>query len=67
MTLASDEYGRFVAPCYQFHVPEGGQGMALNIRKLTGHFGAEVLDIDLSEPMSDATFAAVSAAFDEHS
>lgn len=41
--------------------------MALNIRKLTGHFGAEVLDIDLSEPMSDATFAAVSAAFDEHS
>jgi len=41
--------------------------MGLNIRKLTGHFGAEILDIDLSEPMSDATFAAVSTAFDENS
>ena len=41
--------------------------MGLNIRKLTGHFGAEILDIDLSEPMSDATFAAVNTAFDENS
>ena len=41
--------------------------MNLKTRNLTEHFGAEVQDIDLAQPMSDATFAALRAAFDENS
>lgn len=41
--------------------------MDLQFRKLTGHFGVEVQGIDLSEPMSDATFAALDDAFNQNS
>lgn len=36
------------------------------LRPLTSIFGAQVLDIDLSQPPDDRTFAAVEAAFDDH-
>ena len=41
--------------------------MDLQFRKLTGHFGVEVQGIDLSEPMSEATFAALDDAFNQNS
>ena len=41
--------------------------MDLQFRKLTGHFGVEVQGIDLSEPMSEATFAALADAFNQNS
>lgn len=41
--------------------------MDLRIRKLTDHFGAEVQDIDLTQPLSGEAFAALDDAFNTHS
>ena len=38
----------------------------ISIAKLGKHLGAEISGIDLSQPLDDATFAEVSAAFFEH-
>src|SRR5258707_13885847 len=40
---------------------------AVQITLLTAHTGAEVRDVDLSQPVSDATKAALNLAFVEHS
>lgn len=37
------------------------------VRPLQGEFGAEVLDLDLSRPLSDAGFAEIEAAWTRHS
>jgi taurine dioxygenase len=41
--------------------------MAIEIRKLTPHIGAEIHGIDLSRPLDDAGFAAVHGALMDHS
>lgn len=41
--------------------------MELRIRKLTDHFGVEILDVDLSQPLSDDTFKSIDDAFNRHS
>ena len=41
--------------------------MDLQIRNLTGHFGAEVQGIDLAQPPSGDAFAAIDDAFNRHS
>jgi alpha-ketoglutarate-dependent 2,4-dichlorophenoxyacetate dioxygenase len=41
--------------------------MSISIRPLTPVFGAEITDIDLSEPLDDATVTEVKDAFEEHS
>jgi alpha-ketoglutarate-dependent 2,4-dichlorophenoxyacetate dioxygenase len=41
--------------------------MALTVRRLHPHFVAEVSGVDLRVPVDDATFAAIRAAFEEHS
>lgn len=41
--------------------------MALTVRGLHPLFGAEIVGIDTGAPMSDATFAEIRAAFEEHS
>jgi len=40
--------------------------MALTVKKLTPTLGAEISGIDLSQPLSDETFAEVAAIFFEH-
>lgn len=40
--------------------------MALNIRKLSPHIGAEILDVDLTQPQSEETIAEINAAWLEH-
>lgn len=41
--------------------------MTFEIRPLSSVLGAEVLDLDLSQPLGEADFARVRGAFDEHS
>lgn len=41
--------------------------MELRTRKLTDHFGVEILDVDLSQPLSDDAFRAIDDAFNQNS
>ena len=41
--------------------------MPLTLRKLNPLFGAEITGVNTAQPMSDATFAEIRAAFEEHS
>ena len=41
--------------------------MAIEIRRLTEHLGAEITGVDLTKPMSDAEFAPIFEAFNEYS
>ena len=41
--------------------------MGISIRKLTPVFGAEITNVDLTQPLDDATFAAVADAFETYS
>lgn len=41
--------------------------MAIKVKRLTQHFAAEVSGVDLREPVSDADFQALDAAFNEYS
>ncbi len=37
------------------------------IRPITSHLGAEIADVDLSQPLADRAFDTIRAAFDQHS
>lgn len=41
--------------------------MSISIRKITDNIGAEVTGIDITQPISDAEFAPILEAFNEHS
>ena len=41
--------------------------MPIAIRQLTPVFGAEITQVDLTQPLDDATFAAVEDAFETYS
>jgi alpha-ketoglutarate-dependent 2,4-dichlorophenoxyacetate dioxygenase len=41
--------------------------MTVAVKRLTGHFAAEVSGVDLRKPVSDADFQVIQNAFDEHS
>lgn len=41
--------------------------MALTTRPLHPLFGVEIIGVDLGAPLDDGTFAAIRAAFEEHS
>ena len=41
--------------------------MTLTLRTLNPRFGAEIVGVDTAQPLSEATFAEIRAAFEEHS
>ena len=41
--------------------------MAISLKPLTPHFGAELTGVDIARPLSDAAFAEIRSAFDQYS